>query len=350
MQDAPKRPVEPATEQAAHARASWPGPIAQLLPRLTEMPRDTLIAFLALTALVIYGFWNSLILLPDYWEKPQYSHGWLVPLFAVALILMRGDARSVPSLWNVPSSARWSGLALLAAGLSMRLLSALAGVEIPDMVAFVPSLAGVVLLVGSWQMLVWFGPAIAFLIFMFPLPYRLERAVMPALQDIAAGGAEFIFQTFGYGVFRDGRTFLVGEQRLDVAEACSGLHMLTVFTAMTAALAIIIERPYWERALLFFSAIPIALIANIFRITLTALGSYYGGPKLMEFFHNEMVAAVYMMAIGGLLLWLEIVILGKLLIEQQPAAKPVRAPGRQAGRPANSESFTFERTREPSNR
>jgi len=320
MHDAPSRPVETGT----------------------ELPRDTLIVLGGLVVLLIYCFWNSLSLLGPYWDDPRYSHGWLVPVFAAALLWLRWDPSVLPKLSAVPAPARWWGVGLLVSGLSMRLISATIGTEVPDMVAFLPSLAGVVLLVGGWRMLIWTGPVIAFLFFMFPLPFRVETALLNPLQKIATIGAEYVMQTLGYGAFREGNMIILGERRLEVVEACSGLRMLTVFTAMTAAVAIIIDRPYWERALLFVSALPIALAVNIIRITLTGLGYYYGGDWWGAFFHDY--AAWYMMAIAALFLWLEMTILGKLLLEAPEATGPVRKV-QTAGRSSRSEPA---RAREPS--
>lgn len=310
-----------------------------------ELPRDTLIVLGGLMVLLIYCFWNSLSLLGPYWEDPRYSHGWLVPVFAAALLWLRWDPSVLPRLDAVPAAARWWGVGLLTAGLSMRLVSATVGTEVPDMVAFLPSLAGVVLLVGGWRMLIWTGPVIAFLFFMFPLPFRVEAALLNPLQKIATIGAEYVLQTLGYGAFREGNMIVVGERRLEVVEACSGLRMLTVFTAMTAAVAIIMDRPYWERAIIFLSALPIALAVNIIRISATGLGYYYGGEPWGAFFHDY--AAWYMMAIAALFLWLEIALLGKLFVDAPAGVNPVRG-SRPTGRPLKPDPIESSRHRQPS--
>lgn len=325
MQDAPIRSIEP-----SH-----------------EVPRDTLLVLGGLLVLLIYCFWNSLFLLGTHWDDPRYSHGWLVPVFAAALLWLRWDPSVVPRLSDVPAAARWWGVGLLTAGLSMRLISATLGTEVPDMVAFLPSLAGVVLVVGGWRMLIWTAPVIAFLFFMFPLPFRVESGLLIPLQKIATIGAEYVLQTIGLGAVREGNTIIVGERRMEVVEACSGLNMLTVFTAMTAAVAIIINRPYWERILLFLSAVPIALAVNIFRISITGLGYHFGGDAWGGFFHSPNVAPWYMMAIAALLLWLEITILGKLFLEAPEAASPLRGT-RPTGRPLKPEPVKTQRQREPS--
>ena len=76
----------------------------------------------------------------------------------------------------VTLTARWAGLGLLTAGLSIRVLATYFSNYFGELVAFVPSLAGIVLLVGGWSMFRWAGPAVAFLIFMFPLPSQVKEA------------------------------------------------------------------------------------------------------------------------------------------------------------------------------
>jgi len=198
---------------------------------------------------------------------------------------------------------------------------------------------------GGWRMLIWTGPVIAFLFFMFPLPYRVEGGLLNPLQKIATMGAEYVLQTLGYGAIREGNMIILGERRLEVVEACSGLRMLTVFTAMTAAVAIIIDRPYWERGLIFVSALPIALAVNIIRISATGLGYHYGGDPWGAFFHDY--AAYYMMAIAAGLLWLEISMLGWLFVDAPSATAPVRGP-RPTGRPLKTDPFKVQKHREPS--
>ena len=59
--------------------------------------------------------------------------------------------------------------------------------------------------------------------------------------------------------------------RLGVVDACSGLRMLTIFIAVSVAIVMLGDREWWENAVIMASSIPIALLVNSIRITVTGL-------------------------------------------------------------------------------
>src|SRR5262245_58789564 len=105
-------------------------------------------------------------------HDPQYSHGYLVPAFAAVLLWLRRS--HLPAARPVPC---WWGLALLAAGLLLRMAGVYAYLDWLDAASLLPSLAGLFVLFGGWPALRWASPSVAFLLFMIPLPYRVETAL-----------------------------------------------------------------------------------------------------------------------------------------------------------------------------
>ncbi len=344
------------------------------------------IALGALSVVLIWGYWNSLTEASIYWKGAQYSHGFLVPVFTAMLLWFRRKSlsdgsfaddkweRNVLSLglglaglgllvpwmlgtdgsaslkamatwlfpagvlvlvigatlvWlqdqpatRIPVRQRWWGVGLLAFGLLSRLLCAQFALDIPDMVTFIPSLAGLFLLAGGWPMLRWAGPAVVFLVFMFPLPWSLETALLNPLQLFATKLSTYALQTMGIGAFSEGNVIRIGELKMGVVDACSGLRMLTIFIALSAALAMIVDRPWWERLVILFSAIPIALAVNVTRITVTGVLHLTTSEEVANKVFHDLAGLVMMpMALG--LLWLELVILSHLFREveyEHPAA------------------------------
>src|SRR5947207_6678484 len=124
-------------------------------------------------ACLLWVFWPSLGPLSDRWgHDPQYSHGYLVPLFSLYLLWSRRDllaaAESRPSWWGLP---------LLAAGLALRFAGTYLYFDWLGLAALFPSLMGLALLAGGLPALRWSWPAVLFLAFMVPLPFRLETAL-----------------------------------------------------------------------------------------------------------------------------------------------------------------------------
>ena len=281
----------------------------------------TLIVLGLLFVAVLYCFGNVFVALwTDHWNDPQYSHGYLVPLFAAVLLWMRWEPSVIRPLSQVSSVARWCGIGLLSLGLSLRLVATEFGTEVPDMFALIPCLAGIALIAGGWSLFLWAGPIVCFLGFMFPLPYRASEMILSPLQKIATMCSTYLLQAMGYGAFREANVIHVAGVPMEVIDASSGLRMLTVFLALCGAVALIIERPMWERIFIFLSAVPIALATNILRITVTGMAHYHiGGPWISHLFHDQ--AGLFMMPAAIVMLFLEIAVLNKLFIEEDPATR-----------------------------
>ena len=292
---------------AAPRPRSWPALLALLLP----------------TACLAWAFWPTLVELVQTWNgNPQYSHGYLVPVFAVVLLWLRRkrlDAAALrPSVW---------GLGVLAAGLALRLGGAFFYLNWLEQLALPPCLAGLCVLVGGRAAWRWAWPSLLFLYFMIPLPFSLEHLLSGPLQWLATLSSAFVMQLFGLPALADGNVILLNDHQIDVVEACSGLRMLIVFFALATAFIFVVRRPWPDKALLLASAIPIALVSNIARITLTGVLFETGvqSETVHAFFHDA--AGWLMMPFALLLLWAELRLLSLLLIKPPPLPpRSVRAP------------------------
>lgn len=123
----------------------------------------------------------------------------------------------------------------------------------------------------GWRVLWWSGPAIAFLIFMVPLPYRVETGLSYPLQRIATYLSVYSLQMLGQPAVAEGNTILLDELRLEVEQACSGLRIFIGIIALAFADIIAFRHTWWERALILASVVPIALLVNAGRIVVTGL-------------------------------------------------------------------------------
>jgi exosortase len=242
--------------------------------------------------------------------EPQYSHGFLVPVFALVVLWYRRAQLSAGS--PQPS---WWGLAWLAIGLGLRLTGAYFYIEALDSLSLVPTLAGICALVWGEATLRWAWPALAFLGFMLPLPHQAEVALALPLRQGATLASTFALQMLGYPAIAEGNVILLGELELGVVEACSGLGMLVTFFALSTAMALIVDRPLLDRLVLVASAVPIALIANVLRIVATAVAHSTWGPEVGRAVMHDL-AGWLMMPLALALLGLELLYLRRLLIEE----------------------------------
>src|SRR5262249_2177007 len=159
----------------------------------------------------------------DSWSTDQYSHGFLVPIFAVLLIAMLREP-----FQPVPTSERWWGVAIVAGGLLMRVIAGYVHALTFDAISFIPTLAGVFVIAGGWAAFRWSWAPVAFLIFMIPLTHEMEHRFLDPLQRIATLMSTFTLQTLGLDAFNTGSQIIIGGTfRLNVEEQCSGLRMAT---------------------------------------------------------------------------------------------------------------------------
>lgn len=271
-------------------------------------------ALVGLCAAVIWVYGNTLSILPGIWEEqPQYSHGYLVPAFACVLLWMRWQP-----LGPVSSAERWLGVAMIGGSMLLRLPLSFFAQMIPEMVTVIPALCGVFLLVGGWNALRWAWPALVFLVFMFPLPDAIERGLLDPLQKIATIASTYALQTLGLAAFREGNRIILGDIKLGVVDACSGLRMLTIFFALSTAIILVTVRPMWERIVIVISAVPIALAVNIARITVTGVLHVYASKELAETVFHDLAGWVMMpMALG--MLYCELQLLAHLVVDDDAA-------------------------------
>jgi len=242
-------------------------------------------------------------------SNPHYSHGYLVPLFALALLWLRRDSRGHAR----PQVNLW-GLGLIGIGVLLRLVSAYIYFDWLDALSLLPVLAGLCLLLGGWPLLRWSWPAIAFLFFMIPLPYTLETGLAYPLRRVATLASNYCLQTLGLPAVAEGNVIRMNEIKIGVVEACSGLSMLMIFFALSTAVAIVIRRPVWEKLVIVVSAVPIALFANVVRIAVTGILHMTIGSELANaFFHD--FAGWMMMPLALALLWLELQLFARLFVE-----------------------------------
>jgi exosortase len=275
--------------------------------------RVPLMMLFGLVVLLVAAYWDMFTLTSAAWSEDLYSHGWIVPLFAVGLLWLRWEP-----FQPVPTSERYLGLLLLGFGLATRLLAAEYTILPLDRLSFIPSVFGAFILVGGLQTIRWAWPGLIFLVFMFPLPTVLETSVLNRLQHMATISSTFVLQTLGVAAFREGNLITIPGmgQPLNVAEACAGLRMATIFGALAVAMVFIIERPWWDKFVILLSAIPIALIVNIVRITVTALLSMLVGQDnyAVQKICHDYAGYVIMMPLALALLWIELQILERVTI------------------------------------
>jgi exosortase len=282
-----------------------------------RFPTSAALVLAALASVFAVSHWMTLATMAERWSSdPQYSHGFIVPVFALVVLWSRRDKLKAV-VWE-PS---WVGGGLMGIGFALRYIAIPSDIEPLDALSLLPTLFGMTLLVGGWSVLRWSWPALAFLGFMMPLPFSAEMALSQPLRRIATEMSTYALQCFGCPALAEGNIIFIEEIPLGVEQACSGLGMLMTFFALATAMAMIVHASLTDRLILIASAIPIAILANVIRITATGYAYHLGGrdSQLAQMIYHDL-AGWLMMPLAVAMLWLELQLLSRLFLEESEAA------------------------------
>lgn len=273
---------------------------------------------LAALATLIWAYWPTLVPLWQDWQTDDnYSVGQLVPL-AAAYLLWQDRA----SLRKCKIRPCWWGIGIILLAEVGRAFSLMLLYESAERYAFVLAVVGLVLLVFGWEVFFRLRWLLLFLFLMVPLPGRIHNLISTPLQSWATSGAVVLLELFGVTVMQDGNVIVLNQNTpLAVAEACSGLRMLTAFVVMAAVLAYLVRRPRWQKAVLVVSSVPVAIACNLMRLVVTAiLFMVASGELAQRFFHD--FAGISMMPAAIAILLFELWIMARLVLPDDATDGP----------------------------
>lgn len=244
-----------------------------------DVQRRRAVGSLALcTALALGVFGPILYHMGRHWKLvPDYSHGFLIPPLALYFAWERRD-----DLRRTPLEPSWWGLLPLGLAILALAIGRL-GVELMAMrTAFVLTLIGLcLLLIGRRAFRILAFPLV-FLFLMVPPPQSLVNLVTFPLQLIASDLAVEALYLLRIPALREGNIIQLANKELMVAEACSGLRSVMALSTLGVVFAYFFRKHWAERVILIVSTLPIAILVNAFRVTLTAVLTHVFGPEAAD--------------------------------------------------------------------
>jgi exosortase len=251
---------------------------------------------------MLWAYWPTLRAMVRTWDTiPDYSHGYLVVPAALLFLWVRRDR--IPAIASRP---QWLGLLLIGLAIAVRYASARWYIDALDGWSIPLWVAGTVWVLGGWRMLWWAAPSVAFLWFMVPLPWRVERWLSLPLQKIATKASCWTLQMLGQPALAEGNVIRLHDMEIEVAEACSGLRIFMGIAALAFAYLVLVRRQWWERLLLVVATVPVALIANATRIVVTGLLSQWASGEAARRFSHDWCGYLmipYAALLFALVLW-----------------------------------------------
>ncbi len=257
--------------------------------------REYLLLLIAVTIGTIWLYWPFLQTLVVAWDTDDnYSHGYFIPIITIYMIFsLRKD------LARIPLAPGNSGLLVLVSGLLLLVAGKVGAEFFTQRFSLIIVLMGLVLfLCGTGYFKKLFIP-LAYLVFMIPLPAVIWNRIAFPMQLFGSYLTEQVVYFIGIPIYREGNVLHLAETTLEVVAACSGLRSLVTLFALAGALAFFSSLSNWRKWILFFTAAPIAIFANIVRLTITAiLASRYGSDVAHGFLHDFSGLVIFVLGLS----------------------------------------------------
>lgn len=266
---------------------------AQRVSSSRAISNSTIITFfwLALLLVICYAPVLNLLIL-DWSTNEDMGHGFFVPLIA-AYIAWQNKHR----LKSAPMRPNYAGLAIIVFA-ALQLYIATLGAELfLARTAFVFSLTGIILYLGGAHNLKVLSFPLFLLLFMIPIPAIIYNQITFPLQLFASRVAESVLSAMNIPVLREGNILELANQKLSVVEACSGIRSLLSLGFLSLVYAYFFDNKVWMRAALLIATVPIAIVANASRVTLTGILTEYKPEYAEGFFHSAQGWLIFMVAL-----------------------------------------------------
>jgi exosortase len=238
----------------------------------------------------------------QWWQDPDYSHGFVVPLFVGYVLYQRRH-----QLRQVPLEPSNLGLPVMLGAIGLLLAGSLGAELFVARFSLLFLIGGMLLFFAGWKMLRAVAFPLAFLALMIPLPAIIYNQVTFPLQLLASRVSSSGLELVGVPVLREGNVLVLPNYSLEVVEACSGIRSLMSLIALAVAYGYFVEKRNWVRVTLVVLMVPIAVASNAMRVMGAGVLTYWFGPRAAEgYFHLFQGWLIFVSAVACMLLvhWL----------------------------------------------
>ena len=273
-----------------------------------KLPKVTIFVLLILLLLYLRTF---IWLLNSWLSDPYYSHGFLIPIIS-SFIMWRNirepktgkrEGSLNPETKESKPMPFKPGIIVFAFGLILYIIGFITIFPFLSALSFLFTTSGLILYFYGKPLMRAFLFPIAFLIFAIPLPVVVFEKVAFNLQLLSARYPASLLQLLGIPVTRVGAEIHLPDASFIIGLPCSGMNSLISLLALAALFIYLLHCPLFKKVALFSLAVPIALLANILRVTaLLLIANAYGAETANGFFHTLFSPLLFIIAVIFLLL------------------------------------------------
>ncbi len=275
-------------------------------PELLPRPTNWLATILLAAAFVGLFFYPLRELVIDWSIDPNYEHGFLIPFISGYLIWQKRA-----QLRQASFRPEWAkGFVFLALAMLLFILATATAEWFLARISMLLALYGIVICFGGLVLFRTLAVPLLYLGFMIPLPYVLYHRLTFPLQQISSYSAFQVMSALGLAGLREGNILHFQDFSLEVIEACSGLRSIMVLLALSALIAYLASLPNIWRWFLFAAAVPVAIVANVFRLVILGfLGIFWDKEVVKSLLHEGSGVIVFvcglflLIGMAGVLQW-----------------------------------------------
>lgn len=280
---------------------------------------QTLALSAVIVTLIVYLYWSVIPRLLFFWERPDYSHAYIIPFLIMWIFWNEKNklAAAANNTYRFAYFFLFSTAALFALG-------SLGGVLALVFISLWTLLLTILGFIYGDKGLKVLWPLALTAFFAVPWPAFIFRTASFQLRLLSSYLAELMLRAISIPVFREGNIIDLGLIQLEVVDACSGLRYLLPSILMSILAGwLFLKRPLM-RSILVVMSIPVAVFSNAFRIMITGILCRWFGPEMAEgFFHDFSGWLVYVIS---LLVLLGLLYILRKLENKRPEKIPAPLP------------------------
>ena len=267
--------------------------LTQTSPKLPEN-NFSIEAVALLAGIVLFAVPTMAFVVREGWTGEEGAHGPIVLATGLWLLWQRWLAsRNIIQPASIP--VVWGLLALLIPLTVFARITQI--VELEGYLMYGVLLVVLYSVVGLEAMRrMWFP--LFYLAFIFPPPDTVVAAVTVPMKMWLSEASIGFLRLFDYPIAGEGVRIYIGQYELLVAAACSGINSIISLSAISLFYIYMRHQAEWRYAfLLVLLIVPVALLANFFRVLILILLTYHFGEAAAQgFLHN--FAGIVMFAIA----------------------------------------------------
>ena len=279
------------------------------------MKKTTILLAVLLSTL----YFRTFIWLANAWlTDPYYSHGFLV-LFVSAFIAWINILKTKKGHEHREDEPFKPGIFIFAFGLLLYVIGFIKVFPFLSALSLLFTTSGLILYFYGKTLMRSFLFPITFFIFAIPVPVLTLQKVAYVLQSLTARYSASIIEMLGIPVTRTGAEIHLQDSAFLVGLPCSGMNSLISLLALATIFIYVLKCPRYKKAALLCATVPIAIFANILRVTsLLLIANAYGSEAAMGFFHTFFSPLLFIIAFIFLIL-VSIIIRCKVEVKKKGA-------------------------------